>query len=147
MEVRGNGLCLQESSSVAMVPFGANTWRIDLVYNANEYGLYCPGNQGAGRLLTGNRPNALTLSWSLIQQYSNSSGDDFEFWFYHFGSDGFEQRMKGPNVYRLPTPFSEVSTNFEGNTPVFTFHPFFFASEGRKMPAQFCFMKDWSIQL
>ena len=67
MEVRGNGLCLQESSSVAMVPFGANTWRIDLVYNANEYGLYCPGNQGAGRLLTGNRPNALTLSWSLIQ--------------------------------------------------------------------------------
>ena len=86
--------------------------------------------------------------YGLLLQLSNTHidflGDGFEVTFYHFGTDGFERRMKGPDVYRLPTPFSEVSTNFEGETPVFTFYPFFFAEEGIKgYCVSFTFFSLW----
>ena len=51
--VRGNGLCLQQTTSMTMVEVGPNTWRIDLVYNSNEYGMYCPALPGVEPLLTG----------------------------------------------------------------------------------------------
>ena len=66
MEIRGNGLCLQESSSALMSPSGPNTWKIDLVYNANEYGLYCPGNTADEPLLTGDRGLKKKRCWILI---------------------------------------------------------------------------------
>ena len=53
MGVRGNGLCLSETNTIDMPSVGANTWRIDLNFKSNEFGIDCPDVQGDDPLLTG----------------------------------------------------------------------------------------------